>query len=537
MEIPTSGPQTELPKSDVAPRKVKDTELYDVLGVAPEATELELKKAYRKMAIKWHPDKNAGSQEAELKFKEVGEAYQILSNPDQRAFYDKVGKAGMKRPEEGGEVDPQEIFSQMFGGEAFFDYIGEISLVKDFTSTMDVVMTPEERAEMEAAKNAETENIQHETSGADSETTTATAAASTTAGTVPGASMTAATAEKSSEAPLSGTAPAQTEQSGSSLAHHSSFSSSNTPTPSASSTELGKASPGPKDKKGKHKLSPEQKAQLDALEKKRDAEKSARIEVLKEKLIQRIRPFVEARNPGDINDPETKAFEARIKTEAEDLKLESFGIELLHTIAGVYITKAGNFIKSKKFLGGGFLGRLKEKGGMVKEGWGLLGSAIGVQAAMEEMERLEQKGNATPEEMEQLAQEVSSKMLLTTWKATRWEVINVLGAVLDRVLYEPGLSKDAGLRRAKAIMTIGGIFKSIEADESDEERRELERLVMNAGNKKKKAEKEKEQAKKSGGWGWGKVDTSAQGAPASSAAGTAPVPGEKAEATSTDAKV
>ena len=49
--------------------------------------------------------------------------------------------------------------------------------------------------------------------------------------------------------------------------------------------------------------------------------------------------------------------------------------QLLHTIAGVYITKAGNFVKSKKFFGGGFFGRLKEKGGMVKEGWGLLGSA------------------------------------------------------------------------------------------------------------------------------------------------------------------
>ena len=102
---------------------------------------------------------------------------------------------------------------------------------------------------------------------------------------------------------------------------------------------------------------------------------------------------MDAKNPGDQNDQETKAFEARIRTEAEDLKLESFGIEvsspwfghtggpilirlkLLHTISQVYITKAGNFVKSKKFFGGGFLGRLKEKGGLVKEGWGLLGSA------------------------------------------------------------------------------------------------------------------------------------------------------------------
>ena len=46
----------------------------------------------------------------------LSEAYQVLSNPDSRAFYDKAGKAGMQRPEDGGEIDPQEIFSKMFGG-------------------------------------------------------------------------------------------------------------------------------------------------------------------------------------------------------------------------------------------------------------------------------------------------------------------------------------------------------------------------------------------------------------------------------------
>ena len=55
---------------------------------------------------------------------------------------------------------------------------------------------------------------------------------------------------------------------------------------------------------------------------------NGRVEKLKEKMIQRIRPFVEAKHPGDINDPETKAFEAKIREEAEDLKLESFGIEV-----------------------------------------------------------------------------------------------------------------------------------------------------------------------------------------------------------------
>ncbi|WVW83977.1 hypothetical protein I302_106000 [Kwoniella bestiolae CBS 10118] len=467
----------------MATKKVKDTQLYDVLGVTPEATDIELKKAYRKLAIKWHPDKNS-SAEAEVKFKEIGEAYQILSDADTRAFYDKVGKDGMNRPE-AENMDPTEIFGKIFGGEAFFDYIGEIALVKDFTTTMDVVMTPEERAEMEAAKEAgETDS----SVPGDAELAAAAAAGATTI----------AASEGTTVNPTAAAAAA--EQSNTSLAHHSSFSASASGSASVSGSASGSVSVGGgssgKDKKGKPKLTPEQKAQLEALEKKQEEEKKARVEALVQKLTQRIRPFVDAKHPGDKDDPETKVFESRIRIEAEDLKLESFGVEMLHTISQVYITKAGNFLKSKKFFGGGFFGRLKEKGGMVKEGWGLLGSAIGVQSAMEELERLEAKGDATPEEMEALAQEVSSKMLLTTWRATRWEVINVLNAVVDQVLYEPGIHKDVALKRAKAILTIGGIFNEVKADESDDERRELERLVMNAGKKKEKTKEKK------GGSGW-----------------------------------
>ncbi|WVQ99452.1 hypothetical protein IAU59_006587 [Kwoniella sp. CBS 9459] len=478
-------------------KKVKDTQLYDLLGVTPEATDIELKKAYRKLAIKYHPDKNP-SPEAEQMFKEIGEAYQILSNTDTRAFYDKVGKDGMNRPEAEMQ-DPQEIFGKIFGGEAFFDYIGEIALVKDFTSTMDVVMTPEERAEMEAAKDASEADTTGTVPG---ETELAAAAAA-------GATTTTASEGSTVNPTAAGAANAAAEESNTSLAHHTSFSGSGSASASASASGSVSVSAGgsgkEKDKKGKPKLTPEQKAKLEELEKKQEAEKEERVEKLVQKLVQRIRPFVDAKHPGEKDDPETRVFESRIKIEAEDLKLESFGVEMLHTISQVYITKAGTFLKAKKFFGGGFFGRLKEKGGMVKEGWGLLGSAVGVQSAMQELERLEAKGDATPEEIEALAQEVSSKMLLTTWRATRWEVINVLNVVVDRVLYEPGIHKDVALKRAKAIMTIGGIFKDVQADETDDERRELERLVMNAGKKKEKEKKEKSSG---GGW-FGRPATSA----------------------------
>src|SRR6266540_6149994 len=66
---------------------------YEVLGVERNASEEEIKKAYRKLAVKYHPDKNPGDKASEDKFKELGEAYEALSNPQQRAAYDQYGHA------------------------------------------------------------------------------------------------------------------------------------------------------------------------------------------------------------------------------------------------------------------------------------------------------------------------------------------------------------------------------------------------------------------------------------------------------------
>ncbi len=75
---------------------------YEVLGVEKNANADEIKKAYRKAAIKYHPDKNPGDKEAEEKFKEAAEAYDVLSNPDKRARYDQFGHAGMNGGAAGG---------------------------------------------------------------------------------------------------------------------------------------------------------------------------------------------------------------------------------------------------------------------------------------------------------------------------------------------------------------------------------------------------------------------------------------------------
>ena len=74
---------------------MSNTEYYETLGVQKTATEEEIKRAYRVLALKWHPDKNPDNpKEAEEKFKTIGEAYSVLSNPDKRKRYDKYGKEG-----------------------------------------------------------------------------------------------------------------------------------------------------------------------------------------------------------------------------------------------------------------------------------------------------------------------------------------------------------------------------------------------------------------------------------------------------------
>ena len=102
---------------------------YEVLGVQKNANADEIKKAYRKAAIQYHPDKNPGDKEAEEKFKEAAEAYDVLSNPDKRARYDQFGHAGMSGAAgggaggfggfSGGGFSMEDIFSQfgdIFGG-------------------------------------------------------------------------------------------------------------------------------------------------------------------------------------------------------------------------------------------------------------------------------------------------------------------------------------------------------------------------------------------------------------------------------------
>jgi molecular chaperone DnaJ len=101
--------------------RVSKADYYEVLGVSRDANDQELKSAYRKQALKYHPDRNPGDDAAEEKFKEASEAYQVLSDADKRAAYDRYGHAGVTGGGPGGfggfstTVDLGDIFGDLFG--------------------------------------------------------------------------------------------------------------------------------------------------------------------------------------------------------------------------------------------------------------------------------------------------------------------------------------------------------------------------------------------------------------------------------------
>jgi len=112
---------------------------YETLGVTRNATPDEIKKAYRKLALKWHPDKNQGKKEAAEKFKSISEAYEVLSDENKRKIYDQYGEEGLKAGggPSGGPggfpggatfhftpTDPEEIFRTFFGGSGGFGNFG-----------------------------------------------------------------------------------------------------------------------------------------------------------------------------------------------------------------------------------------------------------------------------------------------------------------------------------------------------------------------------------------------------------------------------
>ena len=492
---------------------VVETEYYDALNISTTATEIEIKKAYRKQAILLHPDKNPDDPEAAAKFQAIGEAYQVLSEPQLRAAYDKYGKEKAK-PDSGFE-DPAEFFAVIFGGEAFQDWIGEISMMKDMTKMME--MSEKEQEAEAAAASASAE-----------QTTGEAAAASSSTAPTPEKQQQPYAEEASEQAPPPYTAaygthevPIRDSKSPSSSSDlkpgatdSKPSSGTSTPRPSgiptrlaitdrteaeaqASAAGMSEEEKRLREKERKKGLSKEQREELYAFELERKRIRDERVKDLSEKLVSRISVWTETDKGQDV----TAAFRAKTQLEAENLKMESFGIEILHTIGNIYLSKSTSFLKSQKpIIGGvsGFFSRLKDKGSMVKDTWGTVSTAIQAQMEIEEMARAEEKGGEewTDERKAEYEKRVTGKILAAAWRGSRFEIAGVLRDVCDAVIYDKKVKMDKRVERAHAIAIVGEVFAKAERDPDDEgDHLAFEQLMAEATAKREKKGDEKKEKK------------------------------------------
>ncbi|KAK0713893.1 X-domain of DnaJ-containing-domain-containing protein [Lasiosphaeria miniovina] len=464
---------------------VVDTAYYDVLGVSPTATELEIKKAYRKLAIIHHPDKNPNDPNAHSKFQAIGEAYQVLSDTDLRKAYDKYGKESA-RPTEG-FVDPAEFFTSIFGGDAFVDWIGEISLMKDLTATMDITMTGEgEEGAAEAAEGVAGPSTTAAVTGDNEFPGTEDAikeSLKTAAGAAPPSAKPPAVVVEddvtpggvsnapptsppvgSAKIPSPSPSPSPVPGSGTSTPRGRTqipirpalmAASNEITSDDAASSDLKR-----KDKKSKSGLTKEQREQLLAYEKERARVRQERVDTLARKLLDRISVWTETDKGADV----TRAFQEKTRLEVEDLKMESFGLDILHAIGATYVSKATVVLRSQKFFGmGGFFSKVKDKGTLVKDTWNTISSAIDAQQTMEEMARMEQQGGEdwTDEKKVEYERRVTGKILTAAWRGSKFEIQSVLRDVCDAVLNEKKVPLSKRLERAEALVLIGDICSRV----------------------------------------------------------------------------
>ncbi|KAK2623851.1 hypothetical protein QTJ16_007032 [Diplocarpon rosae] len=449
---------------------VVDTTYYDALGVPPTASELEIKKAYRKMAIKTHPDKNPDDDNAHEKFQAIGEAYQVLSNTDLRKQYDKFGKDHAQPSE--GFADPAEFFGTIFGGEAFVDLIGEISLMKDLTKTMDITMQEgaEEEEEFPGEADAKKASLAEEqaraTAAGDPVFSTASTAVPKTAER-PGVSSAASatsTPRRPQGIPIRHAIMDKTEEDAQMSA--------------AGLTEEEKELRSKEKKKG---LSKAQREELAAYEKERARVRQERVNTLAKKLLDRISIWTETDKGPDV----TKAFQEKTLLEVENLKMESFGYrspQVPETVFGL----------------SGFLSRIKDKGTLAKETWNTISSAIDAQMTMEEMAKMEEKGGEdwTDEKKSEYERRVTGKILNAAWRGSKFEIQSVLRDVCDEILNDKKIPMAKRLERAQALVISGEIYRKAQRDPEEEgDYMAFEQLVAEAAAKKESKKSPKKDKK------------------------------------------
>ena len=440
---------------------VVDTVFYDALGVPTNASELDIKKAYRKLAITTHPDKNPGDEGAHARFQAIGEAYQVLSNDELRKQYDKYGKE--KAVPGGGFEDPAEFFGMIFGGEAFIDLIGEISLMKDLTKTMDLTAKQMEQDEDLASADAK---LKDQTPAAPVKESTPSAPTavpvSTSEETLIGAHATGGDAKLSDLKPPTNGASASASGASTPRRQFGQYAIMDKSEEDARMDAAGLTAEE-KDLRKKEKkrgLSKEQREELMAYEKERKRIRDERVEILAKKLLDRISIWTETDKGNDV----TKAFQEKTRLEVENLKMESFGLEILHAIGTTYLQKASSFLKSQKFLGiSGFFSRLKDKGTLAKDTWSTISTAIDAQVTMEEMAKMEEKGGEdwTDEKKAEYERRVTGKILAAAWKGSKYEIQGVLRDVCDKILNDKNVKLEKREERAHALLISGTVYQNV----------------------------------------------------------------------------
>lgn len=501
---------------------VVDTTYYDLLGVATDATSLEIKKAYRKAAIRLHPDKNPDDPQAAAKFQEVGEAYQVLSDDNLRSKYDKHGKQE-SIPSEGFE-DPSEFFSAIFGGEAFRPWIGELSLIQELTKSAELSGYGEDEATKSGGEST------GEDSGVKRD-------------------------EKTRLFILHEADKGEVAGDGSGENSDDKVATAN------ANKELTQ----------KEKEEQRRKEELEKFEEECAQKKIETRKELTKNLVDKLSLFTETDMKPDV----VESFRQKLHYEAESLKMESFGLEILHTVGLIYKSKLKIFLKKQTFMGlGGLWWSMKEKGGMVKETFSTITTALDAQLTMqeyakmqedneyhakkeeeEELKREEAKNTAgansesetedkaakeakeakeqatkdmndiskkleeirvlaeeeekkkegdnvaekkgakaevipqkhSKEELEDMERYLLAKVLAAAWSGSKFEIQGTVRGVCDNILYNKDVPLDKRIAQANGLRIIGDVFSRItRTEEEDEEARVFEEIVATAGKKREK---------------------------------------------------
>jgi hypothetical protein len=218
----------------------------------------------------------------------------------------------------------------------FVQQIGEITIMKEMTNAATNMMSDEEKAEIEKQLNQQYH-------GNNASAASASASNGGGSGTATPQNI-AAEAHAEKPASAAGSSTAATANAATTGDAHKA------PSPTASTTPAT-----PEDlaaqRAALREKQRQQREKMRAQEEERRRVMKERIKILTTKLIERLRPYVEAKDPGNPHDAETVAWMKKIGKEAEDLKLESFGVELLHAIGHVYVMKGTTYLKSRKLLG------------------------------------------------------------------------------------------------------------------------------------------------------------------------------------------